>query len=553
MSDATPAGPAGPRDGTPDRPRPGPADDALAALGLRPVELADGPLFRRYFATLADPLSDYTFAQIYTWRNSLHLAWREIDRHLCVFANGCGDLTLLVPPIGDTGSDAALRQAADLMDGYNAAAGVPDRTRVEYASDELLARLDRAGLATVAPMGTDYVYDTARMIDLAGGDLASKRQARNRFARLYRHRVEAFDPAKHLDGCLALLHQWRQHQDATHAAEPTTNAVKRQKESIATELALRSAADLGLRGMVVLVEGEGEGLEVRGQRSGQTSPDACSLTPDLTPLTSDLPPLTSLRGFTFGEPLTAGQSSIVIEKTDLATKGLAQFIFSEFCRRDWADRPLCNVGDDWGLESLAWTKMSYRPVRLVQKYTLVPARSRGVGYQPTASMPTDDHGLIARATVRPATDADLAATVELERACFTSDLSLKKRQLQYLRRRPTAVFLVAEEAGRVIGEGIALVRQNRRRAGPGTSGRIYSLAVDHGHRGRHVGRQLLSGMVDRLAARGVGRVYLEVERANAPAVALYEALGFRATGTLPDYYGPGRDALHMLRELPAAA
>ncbi len=522
MSDATPAGPAGPSDET---------DDALVALGLRPVELTDAALFRRYFATLADPLSDYTFAQIYTWRNSLHLAWREIAGHLCVFANGCGDLTLLVPPIGDTGTDAALRQAAELMDGYNAAAGVPDRTRVEYASDELLGRLDRTGLAAVAPMGTDYVYDTARMIDLAGGDLASKRQARNRFARLYPHRIEAYDPARHLDGCLALLADWRDHQDATHAAEPGTNAVKRQKETTATELALRSAGELGLRGLVVHVD-------------GQAGPGP-------------------IRGFTFGEPLGADQSSIVIEKTDLGAKGLAQFIFSEFCRRDWADRPLCNVGDDWGLESLAWTKMSYRPVRLIQKYTLVPARKRGMGYQPMShggmgyqpmsSVPTADHGLVAHATVRPATDADLAATVELEQSCFPSDLSLKKRQLQYLRRRPTAVFLVAEEAGRVIGEGIALVRQNRRRAGPGTSGRIYSLAVDQGHRGRRVGRQLLTSMVDQLAARGVGRVYLEVERANAPAVALYEGLGFHATGTLADYYGPGRDALHMLRDLPTAA
>jgi ribosomal protein S18 acetylase RimI-like enzyme len=502
-----------------------PPDDALAALGLRPVELADAPVFRRYFATLADPLSDYTFAQIYTWRNSLHLAWREIDGHLCVFANGCGDLTLLVPPIGDTGSDPALRQATELMDAYNSAAGVPDRTRVEYASDELLARLDRSALAGVAPMGTDYVYDTARMIDLAGGDLASKRQARNRFARLYRYRVEPYDPALHLDGCLALLGQWRQHQDAQHAAEPSTNAVKRQKESIATELALRSAADLGLRGLVVHIDG--------------TSPEAAS---------GDAPVPTGLRGFTLGEPLGAAQSSIVIEKTDLDVKGLAQFIFSEFCRRDWADRPLCNVGDDWGLESLAWTKQSYRPVKLLQKYALVPARKTVSGAVPLPSTAAAVEPAVDAVAVRPATDADLPATLELERSCFAADVGLSPRQLRYLRGRPTAVFLVAEAAGRVVGDGIALVRR-----GPAPTGRIYSLAVDHEHRGRHVGGQLLSGMVDQLAARGVGKVYLEVDKGNGPAVALYERHGFAVAGTLADYYGPGRDALHMVRELRRAA
>jgi hypothetical protein len=70
------------------------------------------------------------------------------------------------------------------------------------------------------------------------------------------------------------------------------------------------------------------------------------------------------------------QSSITIEKTRLDTKGLAQFIFSEFCRSDWSDRPLVNVGDDWGLESLAWTKMSYRPVKLLRKFALRPVRSQ---------------------------------------------------------------------------------------------------------------------------------------------------------------------------------
>ncbi len=517
-----------------------PLDRTLAAYGLRPVRLADRPTFDGYFAGLSDPLSDYTFSQIFTWRNSLHIAWTVLAGHLCVFANGSGDLTLLVPPIGtgggtDTGgADVALRQAFDLMDAYNVAAGVPERTRVEYASDELVARLDR-GRIDVVPMGTDYVYDTARMIDLAGGDLASKRQAKNRFQRLYAHRVEAYDPGRHLDGCLALLSNWHAHQDAQHGREPTTNAVKRQKEATATELALRYAPALGLTGMVVYAEEgsgvRGQGLEVSGRGFG--SAGAATSAPLLTAARR---PLTPLRGFTFGEPLGTDQSSILIEKTDLACKGLAQFIFSDFCRAAWADRPRCNVGDDWGLESLAWTKTSYRPVRLLQKYALTKVRS--------ASMRVDiDLPPTPAPTIRPANADDVDAAVELERTCFSADLSLKKRQLRYLQRRPSAVFLVAESAGRVVGEGVALVRTHKGSA----SGRIYSLAVDDRHRGRKIGSQLLTSMLGELTARGVGNVYLEVDRSNADAIGLYERNGFATVGVLPDYYGAGRDGLHMVR------
>jgi hypothetical protein len=307
-------------------------DDPLLTLGLRPVELADRALLDSCFATLAEPLSDYTFSQLYTWRNSLRILWKMIRGHLCVFANGTGDLTLLMPPIGDTGADAALAEAYELMNTYNGHRGVLERSRVEYVSAELLGRLDQSKL-TVKPMGADYIYDVGKMIDLPGGDLASKRQAKNRFMRNYDYRVEAYCPASHRAGCDALLELWKTHQDSQHVDESDANAVKRSKESTATALCLETAGALRLKGMVVYVNG-------------------------------------TIRGFTFGEYLGRDQSSITIEKTDLEAKGLAQFIFSEFCRVSWADRPLVNVGDDWGLETLAWTKQSYRPVKLLEKFVI---------------------------------------------------------------------------------------------------------------------------------------------------------------------------------------
>ena len=496
-------------------------DDPFPRWGLRPVELADAPALTRYFASLAQPLSDYTFAQLVTWRNSLRILWKEIQGHLCVFANGTGDLTLLMPPIGDTGGDRALAGAFELMDDYNAAAGVPQRSRVEYVSDELLSRFGAERL-DVRPMGADYVYDVARMIDLAGGDLASKRQAKNRFCRNYEHRVEPYDLSRHRDECVRLLDLWKAQQDVHHALAPdaTTAALKRYKASLATVLCLDSAHELGLKGLVVYVE---------------------------------TPAGWSLRGFTFGEQLGRDQSSITIEKTDLAVKGLAQFIFSEFCSRDWADRPFVNVGDDWGLETLAWTKMSYRPVKMLKKYVVRKnAAVRVAVADPAArlSSPKSADGFAPPAperaaplAVRPARKEDLAAAVELERMCFgTGGFSLTKRQLQYLQRRPTAVFVVAEQEGTVVGQGVALVRQHRR----GRSGRIYSLAVHPERRGRRIGESLLRSMVDSLTDRGVRRVYLEVDDDNATAIRLYERWGFHQIGTLPDYYGPGRAAVHML-------
>ena len=130
-------------------------DDPFSGWGLRPVELADRAVLDSCFASLAEPLSDYTFSQLYTWRNSLRILWKMIRGHLCVFANGTGDLTLLMPPIGDTGSDAALAEAFELMNAYNARRGVLERSasNTSAASCSAVARSIQASPSR--PMGSD--------------------------------------------------------------------------------------------------------------------------------------------------------------------------------------------------------------------------------------------------------------------------------------------------------------------------------------------------------------------------------------------------------------
>ncbi len=498
--------------------------DLLSDFGLRPVTLADRPAMDRFFQSLHSPLSDYTFSQLFTWRNSLRIAWNVIENHLCVFANGSGDLTLLLPPIGDTGSDRALARAAEIMDQYNAVHACRDKSRIEYISEELLARFDHSRL-NVSPQGKDYLYDVNRMIDLAGGDLASKRQAKNRFMRNYRHRVEPYDVARHFGPCRDLLNSWKERQDNAHAGDGTSSAIKRTKESLATQLTLEHAAELGLQGLVVYAaDQQGAGDE-------------------------------TLKAFTFGEALGSDQSSIVIEKTDLECKGLSQFIFSEFCRMAWAHRPLVNAGDDWGLESLAWTKSSYRPVKLLAKFAMSsPVRvAVGGGSSSTVTAVSSEPQLATSAAtespvvIRAVRREDLSAISNLERGCFTM-YNLNGRQLQYLCQRASSVFLVAEVDGKIVGEGIALVRHHKH----SLSGRAYSLAVDPAYRGRGIGEKLMREMIEQLRLRNVRRIYLEVEASNASAIKLYQRIGFRKIGTLSDYYGDGKDGAHMMCDAGAA-
>ncbi len=323
-------------------------------FGLAPLTLADRDLFARCFARIPQPLSDYSFANVFIWRSSLSLYWARLEGHLCLFANG-RELSMLMPPMAtDEAAPGSLGRCLDrcfeLMDAYNDAAGLPrSLARIEYVSAPaaqamVAAAPPRLGLAA-QPMSGDYIYAMPRMIDLAGGSLKSKRHARSRFLR--EHPDHACAPLQdhHLPDCLALLHVWHEHGDQAHLGEATdamvATAELRRKEVAASRLALQRRHDLGLTGLTLWADGR-------------------------------------LIGFTLGECLTVDQASILIEKTHPEYHGAAQFIFAEFCRRCWASCQECNVGDDWGIPSLRFTKESYRPVRRLTKFTLIRTPTPGI-------------------------------------------------------------------------------------------------------------------------------------------------------------------------------
>jgi ribosomal-protein-alanine N-acetyltransferase len=82
---------------------------------------------------------------------------------------------------------------------------------------------------------------------------------------------------------------------------------------------------------------------------------------------------------------------------------------------------------------------------------------------------------------------------------------------------------------------------------------ILSIAIDTGHRGRGLSRNLLLTHLGHLAGRGVRTVFLEVEENNAPARRLYERAGFVVVGRRERYYqqasGEQLNALLMRRDL----
>jgi ribosomal protein S18 acetylase RimI-like enzyme len=502
---------------------------------LQPIRLDDKAIFDLAFGNLKQPISDYCFACSYMWAEALRTTWALLHRHVCVFANGAEDLTLLCPPIGLPGATtaefaAAVTDCFEIMDDYNAPRHGVERSRIEYVSDELLELFSEASPfpLTAAPLWSDYVYDTSRLITLEGGDLKSKRHGRSKFMRDFpEHRTEPMTRA-HIDACCALLDRWANHGDDTHEGEVNDaqlgTDILRHKDREATHRAIRNFDQIGLVGMVVMVGDQ-------------------------------------LAGFTLGTPISPMQAMVLVEKTAPEFAGCPQFIFSEFCRTTLAAYPECNAGDDWGIPTLRFTKQSYRPIRVQNKHVLSRAPVPLAVHLPSAQMPPLRREpanpprpqmlpLNSTPTVRAATTADLDSILAVESDCFEREAErFGRRQIRTLLQNPRATVLVVELEGRIVGWAASL----RRRHKSWHSGRIYSVGIRSDSRGHGLGKLLTVALLDRFREAGISRAYLEVRADNTTALRLYETLGFKPIRTLTAYYGPGADALSCRADLSPTA
>ena len=78
---------------------------------------------------------------------------------------------------------------------------------------------------------------------------------------------------------------------------------------------------------------------------------------------------------------------------------------------------------------------------------------------------------------------------------------------------------------------------------------VMNIAVHPDWRRRGIAQSLIECLVVELKNRGSEALMLVVRASNAPAIALYEKLGFRQVGRRPNYYrNPKEDALILRKE-----
>lgn len=141
--------------------------------------------------------------------------------------------------------------------------------------------------------------------------------------------------------------------------------------------------------------------------------------------------------------------------------------------------------------------------------------------------------------ILPMNESHVAQIAELEKICFSDPWS--ENSVASELNNPLSVWLVAEENGIVCGYvGSQTVLDETD---------MMNIAVHPDFRRKGIAAALIAELVRLLKERGSRILRLEVRESNAPAISLYETMGFTQLGFRKNYYrNPKENALILGKE-----
>ncbi len=313
---------------------------------LKPFTLASKPIMEKHLVKLNTELSDYTFAANYIWLANSSGFYALINKCFCLFVMTGGELTMLLPPLGKKKYvTEAIIKCFEIMNANNSS---PYYARIDYvqgdmieefvqSADEAQSMFEMLEHYLIEKKLVDYIYSVDSLIELRGNSYHTKRTEINKFTKSYSdHVIEPLDAIKHKDEIMDLFNKWvsdRVKYMPKEEAEVFLEGIHQERSAI--KQMLKHFEALELIGLVIYINGE-------------------------------------LKGFTAGERINGDTATVIIEKTDFEVLGCAQYIFREFSKmlKEHYGVTYINVGDDMGFENLRKVKMSYRPFKLIPKYTI---------------------------------------------------------------------------------------------------------------------------------------------------------------------------------------
>ena len=278
--------------------------------------------------------SGLSFSAQYMWRDINMFSWDIIGDYMCI--SGISHLELedgiilpfMFPPLTRTGEydKDSLRETIFRAKEHFEKKGQPFSLRlvpfhlmeiIKEACPEMIFKDDRPNY--------DYIYLTQDLIDLRGRAYHSKKNHLNYFLKTYDY--EYIEMTSDMaDDAMKFIAEFNARKEV-----PEHEMEMLRMEEQAMEDVFRNLEKVGYSAGAILIDGKIEAIAIGGQLGRNTITEH-------------------------------------VEKANVNYRGLYQAINNEFCRNVASKAKYINREEDMGIPNLRKAKLSYKPVKLLEKY-----------------------------------------------------------------------------------------------------------------------------------------------------------------------------------------
>lgn len=299
----------------------------MTIIDFKPIEKADKPTFDKFYRARYYENAHFNFTNLYMWRKPYNIQWTLQDDIIYMISEWHGKIASLQP----LGPEDKMQNAIATIIEYFATNDKDNKLVIGGIDKPFVEDLNKFPDAqfNIEPnrYNFDYVYLADDLINLAGRKYHSKKNHLNSFQKNYPMANYLPITKEIIPKCREELNNW---YDLRAPELPDDPFLPLERAAI-NEI-LDNFCDFNIKGGAIELDGR-------------------------------------IIAFTFGEQLNTDTAVIHVEKADPDIRGAYPAINQGFVAHEWSSMKYINREEDMDLEGLRKAKESYKPFKMIEKFT----------------------------------------------------------------------------------------------------------------------------------------------------------------------------------------
>ena len=298
------------------------------------ISIANREILEQYLNGYEYKTSGLSFSAQYMWREINRFSWDMVGEYMCI--SGISHLELeegielpfMFLPLTATGEydKDALRETIFKSKEHFEKKGQPFSLRLVpfHVMEIIKEAVPEMHFVDDRP-NYDYIYLTQELIDLKGKSFHSKKNHLNYFKKTYEYEYVELT-SDMADDAMKFISDFNKRKEV-----PAHEMEMLKMEEQAMEDVFNNIEAVGYSAGAILIDGNIQAIAIGGKLGKKTITEH-------------------------------------VEKANVEFRGLYQAINNEFCKNVAANAKYINREEDMGIPNLRKAKLSYKPVKLIEKY-----------------------------------------------------------------------------------------------------------------------------------------------------------------------------------------